>query len=275
MRVCFLVLTHVVLPNHWHVVDKAVRSRGGMIGRTKSGGQRSELEQLFRAIAAGDGAGVARRLADSPSLASRAAHVGASRQSASSHFLEAIERYVYVGDTALHIAAAAYRADIAHDLVTRGADVRARNRRGAEPLHSASVGRPGSPAWQPEAQAAVIAYLLSAGADPNAADKIGATALHRAVRTRCAEAVRVLLSHGADVRRPNGSGSTPLHLAVQNTGRGGTGAADARAQQAEIVELLARHGAEPTDTDDGNKTVIESIAASWLKEFVHAQLGWR
>jgi len=117
--------------------------------------------------------------------------------------------------------------------------------------------------------------LLRAGADPNATDKIGATALHRAVRTRCAAAVRVLLAFGADPRRPNGSGSTPLHLAVQNTGRGGTGSIDARAQQAEIVGLLVEHGARPTDTDDRQKTVIESISAAWLQEVAREQWGWR
>jgi Ankyrin repeats (3 copies)/Ankyrin repeat len=246
-----------------------------MIPRTQSRRQRPELEHLFRAIAAGDRADVARRLLASPELAYRATRVGASRQAATSYFLQSIGRYIYAGDTALHIAAAAYRADIADDLVTRGADVRARNRRGAEPLHSASVGMPGSRTWQPEAQAAIIEYLVRAGADPNAADMNGVTPLHRAVRTRCAAAVRVLLAVGADVRRPNGSGSTPLHLAVQNTGRGGTGAEEARAQQAEIVRLLAEHGARPTDTDGGNKTVMESIAAAWLRDFVREQLGWR
>ena len=237
--------------------------------------ERSELDLLFGAIAVGDRAGVRRRLAASPDLASRAIDTGASRQSESPYYLEPIERHVYAGDTALHIAAAAYRPDIADDLVRRGADVRARNRRGAEPLHSASVGQPGSHTWRPEAQASVVEYLLRAGADPNVTDKIGATALHRAVRTRCAAAVRVLLAFGADPRRPNGSGSTPLHLAVQNTGRGGTGSVDARAQQAEIVGLLVEHGARPTDTDDRQKTVIESISAAWLQEVAREQWGWR
>jgi hypothetical protein len=66
----------------------------------------------------------------------------------------------------------------------------------------------------------------------------GVTPLHRAVRTRCAEAVRTLLAHGADPARKNKSGSTPMHLASLNTGRGGTGSAEAKAQQAEIVRAL-------------------------------------
>jgi len=43
--------------------------------------------------------------------------------------------------------------------------------------------------------------------------------LHRAVRTRCAAAVRFLLQAGADPTTRNKPGSTAFHLAVQNTGR--------------------------------------------------------
>ena len=52
---------------------------------------------------------------------------------------------VYEGDTALHAAAFSYDAEMARELVARGADVRARNRRGAEPLHAAVIGGPGRP----------------------------------------------------------------------------------------------------------------------------------
>ena len=74
----------------------------------------------------------------------------------------------------------------------------ARNRRGAEPLHAAAAGMPGSPDWDPQAQAATIARLIAAGADPNASDQGGATPLHKAVRTRCAAAVKALIDGGAD-----------------------------------------------------------------------------
>jgi hypothetical protein len=79
-----------------------------------------------------------------------------------------------------------------------------------------------------------------AGADPNASDKSGVTPLHRAVRTRCASAVRALLDGGADARQTNSRGSTPLQLATRTTGRGGSGSAESKAQQEEIVYLLER-----------------------------------
>jgi len=204
---------------------------------------RSALWELFQAIASGDETKIARLLAASPQLASEPAYAGAMRGSAKRYFLDGIASYVYTGDTALHVAAAAYRADLARELVARGADPRARNRMGAEPLHYAAVGIPGSDHWNPEAQAATIESLIRAGSDPNSPNKSGVTPLHRAVRTRCAAAVDALLAHGADPRRKNGSGSTSLQLARQTTGRGGSGTDAARKQQAEIIRMLSRYRA--------------------------------
>ena len=127
-------------------------------------------------------------------------------------------------------------------LIAMGADVRATNRRGAQPLHYAADGVPGARSWNPDAQAATIASLIEAGADPNAIDKSGVMPLHRAVRTRCAAAVRALIDGGADPRGRNKSGSTPMDLATGNTGRGGSGSPESKAQQEEIVRLRRQHG---------------------------------
>jgi ankyrin repeat protein len=230
--------------------------------------ERSEIRTLFRSIASGDAAASFRLLKESPQLAVEAIPIGATREASTPHFLDAIAHHVYAGDTALHIAAAAYQADIARELVALGANPRARNRLGSEPLHYAAVGAPGSTHWNPEAQMATSAFLIRAGADPNAANKNGAAPLHQAVRTRCAAAVRALLAHGADPLRANWSGSTPLHLAVQNTGRGGTGTSDARVQQIEIIRLLVAAGARPTDKDGRGRTVADSIRSEWLEEIL-------
>ncbi len=196
------------------------------------------LWDLVTAILAGDAAGVSRLLAATPSLASACFQEGATRQSEKPYFLDQLGRYIYAGDTALHIAAAAYQAEIVRTLIAAGASVHAKNRMGDAPVHAAAVGSPGSPTWNPPAQAVTIVCLVQAGADPNAANKSGVAPLHRAVRTRCATAVRTLLDHGADPARKNKNGSTPMLLAVQNTGRGGTGSPEAKAQQQEILRLL-------------------------------------
>jgi hypothetical protein len=200
------------------------------------------LMTLVRAIVADDIATTSRLLAASGSLASARAEEGATRQQAKAHFLDEIEHYVYAGDTALHIAAAAYRPPVIRKLIAMGADLGARNRRGALPLHYAADGGPGLRTWNPSAQASTVACLIEAGGDPNAVDKNGATPLHRAVRNRCAAAVNALLDGGADARRKNKNGSTPMELATWTTGRGGSGSPEARAQQEEIVRLLRQHG---------------------------------
>jgi ankyrin repeat protein len=197
---------------------------------------------LVRAIAQTDRACIAGLLAAAPELASARFAVGATRQAATEYYLADIEHYVYAGDTALHVAAAAYEARVVRELVNAGAVATAANRRGAEPLHYAVDGNPGSARWSPEPQQETVRCLVELGADPNAVDKNGTTPLHRAVRNRCAAAVEALLDLGADPHATNRSGSTAWQLARSTTGRGGSGSADARAQQHEILGLLQGAG---------------------------------
>jgi hypothetical protein len=197
-----------------------------------------DVEAFLRAIGAGDRATAARMLAATPALATARLGQGAKPSRAVELFLADRLLQLYVGDSALHVAAASYDVPFARRLVAAGADVAARNRRGAQPLHAAVNGAPGSTVWDPRRQVAVIRFLIAAGADPDATAAGGVTPLHRAVRNRCAAAVRALLEAGADPDRANASGSTALHLAGQTTGRGGTGSPAAKAQQLEILRML-------------------------------------
>ena len=150
------------------------------------------LRKLVDAIVDGNNDIFSRLMDEWPALASASFSPGVERQVTrpGTNFIKEIGHCIYRGDTALHFAAAAYRPEMAKKLIHCGADVRAKNRRGSEPLHAAAFGNPASPRWNPAAQAATIVYLIEAGADPNAQNMDGATPLHRAVRTRCAGAVR-------------------------------------------------------------------------------------
>jgi ankyrin repeat protein len=188
-------------------------------------------------------------------LATLASPVGAERGNAQEFFFAHIGHYVYAGDTPLHLAAAAFDCEIADLLLRFGADCRAPNRRGAHPLHYAADANHSAPLKQ----AAIVHMLLRAGADPNATDRSGIAPLHRAVRTRSGAAVRALLEGGAGPAQPNRSGSTPLHLAVHNTGRGGSGSEQAKAEQREIVDLLLAHGARAVDLDARSQQLLRAI----------------
>jgi ankyrin repeat protein len=226
-------------------------------------GDRAFLD-FVRLVVSGPFDEVSRRVTLTPALATTSSEAGATRQGAPDFFLGEIRHYLYRGDTALHMAAAAFRRPIAQLLVAHGANCRARNRRGAEPLHYAADANH----WSPAAQAETIEYLESVGANPNALDGSGVAPLHRAVRTRSLAAVRALVDAGADPRRPNKAGSTPLHLAVQPTGRGGSGSEEARQQQAGIISFLLERGARPTDRDGRGKRVYDAATSDWIRRLL-------
>jgi len=83
----------------------------------------SALHSFVKVMLTGDTERFSRLLSESPNLARASFQAGATRQSAKTFFLEQIARYIYAGDTALHIAAAAYQAKIVTKLLAAGADV--------------------------------------------------------------------------------------------------------------------------------------------------------
>jgi hypothetical protein len=180
-----------------------------------------------------------------------------------------IFHWIYHGDTALHLAAAGYRVEIADLLLAAGADPNsAMNHRHSGPLHYAADGFIDGPAWDAKRQVKTIRCLLDAGADVNAQDKNGAAPLHRAVRTRCAAAVRCLLNAGSDPTLRNKSGSTPFHLAVQNTGRGGSGSETAKTAQRQIIEDLLAFKVSTALRDGKGKSVLDCASSGWIQNLL-------
>lgn len=94
--------------------------------------------------------------------------------------------------------------EAAQRLLVEGADVDARDERGATPLHRAAA----------NGNAEVAEFLLDHGAHVNSRTMSNETPLHEAANNGQPEVVRVLLAHGADVNAKSFSGYTPLHQLV-------------------------------------------------------------
>src|SRR5258706_14493243 len=136
------------------------------------------MNDILAAIIDDDRATVKELLKQDRSLAARLINAPRLCQSKIFH-------WIYVGDTALHLAAAGYRVEIIRLLLAAGADPNATaNRRHSGPLHYAADGYVTGPVWDAERQVKTIRLLLDAGAEINAQDLNGAAPLHRAGRTR-------------------------------------------------------------------------------------------
>src|SRR5260370_5293860 len=83
-----------------------------------------------------------------------------------------ILHWIYVGDTALHLAAAGHRVELVRLLLDAGADPNSTsNHRQSGPLHYAADGRISGPCWNTKSQVKTIQCLLAAGDQHNEHDK--------------------------------------------------------------------------------------------------------
>jgi ankyrin repeat protein len=126
---------------------------------------------------------------------------------------------------------------------------------------AAAVRSPLADAAEKRDKTAVIA-LLQKGADVNAAQADGTTALHWATYHEDAELVALLVKAGANVKAVNSYGVPPLADACMN----GDGA---------VVKLLLEAGADPNITMKGGETVLMLAARSGNLAAVNALLARR
>src|SRR6218665_1741054 len=111
-----------------------------VVGRHQTGVMPDRFQSLVKAILADDRARVKALLKQNPSLAT----AGAPK----AHLEMGIMHWIYAGDTALHVAAAGHRVEIARILLAAGAEVGAAlNHRRSQPLHYAADGCLESPDW--------------------------------------------------------------------------------------------------------------------------------
>lgn len=90
----------------------------------------------------------------------------------------------------------------------------------------------------------VTTILLEAGADTNAADREGETALMKASGSGVKETVKLLIEHHADVNRKDVKGRTALmHAAAGN--------------RSDAIPLLLENGADPNVRDNEGKSALD------------------
>jgi Ankyrin repeats (many copies) len=106
-------------------------------------------------------------------------------------------------------------------LLDHGADPNIPNMHGLTPLEQACGHDKGS-------SVVLAQLLLGAGANVNATDGDGETALHKAAYYGNSDVIEILLAHGASINATNKMGGTPLQVAGKP----------------EIAELLRQHGAK-------------------------------
>jgi len=114
------------------------------------------------------------------------------------------------GFTPLHLAAFFGRVPVVELLLSRGAPVNevSQNPSALRPLHSAVAHR------HPQVALEISRALLAAGADVNAVQQGGWTALHAAALHGNLPLVRLLLEAGAAAGAKNDTGQTPAALAM-------------------------------------------------------------
>lgn len=179
------------------------------------------------------------------------------------------------GSTLLHHAVAFGTIEIVQLLLDKGAEVNAKNRRSAMPLHwavhdEAKVRLLLSRGVQINArqvegrtalyQAAVLGgglpvlrLLLDNGADPAIGSLVGQTPLSVASVRGDVDAMRLLIEKGANVNAKNGAGDTPL-MAAATSGN------------SRAVRLLLDKGADATVKSKRNETALGNASTSGVEE---------
>lgn len=144
--------------------------------------------------------------------------------------------------TPLHYAALRGHLDVAEYLLSKGANINARDNASETPLYEAAT----------EGYADLVKFLLSNGADLHIQSGSGSP-IRVAALLGNVDVVRILIRNGADPNGKDSSGETALHSAI----RPGLRPANVKP----MVELLLSEGAQIEAKDDRNGRTPLHVAA--------------
>jgi len=130
-------------------------------------------------------------------------------------------------------------------LLSKGAEINARDERGLTPLHHAAS----------RGHNDIVDLLISKGADTNSKDKWGYTPLYYAIWYENKDIVKLLITKGADVNLKPEKGYPPLHYAVWN-------------EDIDTVKLLVANGAKFDMKDQDGWTAFCYAAAQGNRDIV-------
>jgi ankyrin repeat protein len=154
------------------------------------------------------------------------------------------------GETALHFAAVKGNKEVAEFLLTKRAEVDAKEIDGETPLHlAAEMGHRD-----------VVELLLTNKANINATNRDGYTPLHAAALAGHKDVVELLLAKKAKVNAKNSNGNTPLHLAAFN---GFTDVAELLV--ANKADINAKNNNGQTPLDEAGRTRQTNVI-EWLRQ---------
>jgi len=149
------------------------------------------------------------------------------------------------GWTPLHIATAQGSEDVVRLLIAKGGDVNAHDKIGDTPPYLAvELGHK-----------ALVELFLAKGVDVNTKREDGSTLLHIAANKDHKDLVELLINKGGDVNLKNNSGQTPLHPACLHGHK-------------EVAELLIAKGANVNDKGNGGETSLHKAAGNGHREVV-------
>jgi len=164
------------------------------------------------------------------------------------------------GYTPLHSAATKYEIEIVEYLISKGADVNAKSYGSRIEAFNLTIPKVTPLMWPlvnigreyliEEDIIPVFQCLISRGADVDAIDENGWTALHTAAHKNYLKVVQCLVQAGANINAKTKEGNTPLHFA-----------ASTKHSNVKVLEYLASHGADINAKEEDGYTPLHSAAA--------------